>query len=318
MDIRGRLASAILSTLTGCSSMAVWTAPEKTPQPDHSLEAQGANDAFWDAFHHGRYHDIGPVIDRLEAVYLANPRDPQTTAHIGFAHAWRLVERARLDVVPPSITDDAVLGRKYFAEAVRLSPKDARFLGFLGGLELAEASIHGDEKLTRRGYYDLVDARDAWPEFNLFTISYSLSRLPHTDPRYAEAIDDQWKNLDVCADEKVDRKTGDFSKYMSRETTEGPKRACYNSWIAPHNFEGFFLNMGDMLVKNGEPLTARSVYAQAKLSKTYDAWPYKSVLEDRMAAAEHNVEIFRHPKDGERIATPMVFSTFACMGCHQE
>jgi len=39
---------------------------------------------------------------------------------------------------------------------------------------------------------------------------------------------------------------------MSKKTKEGKKRVCWNSWIAPHNFEGFFLNMGDMLVKSGD------------------------------------------------------------------
>jgi hypothetical protein len=56
------------------------------------------------------------------------------------------------------------------------------------------------------------------------------------------------------------------------ETQTGKKRPCSNSWIAPHNFEGFFLNMGGMIVKQGDTATARRVYANARLSKTYDAW----------------------------------------------
>ena len=242
------------------------SAPEKSAQPDQSPNAKAANSAFWDALHQGRYDDIPRVLEGLEAVYLENPRDPITTAHIGFAHTWRLAERARLDHVSPSITDEVVLAHKYFGEAVRLSPRDARFRGFLASLELAEGNIHKDEKLTRRGYFDMMNTKDAWPEFNLFTAGYSMSQLPHTDERYAEALDYQWKTLDVCAEKKVDRRTGDFSKYMVKETTVGPKRACYNSSIAPHNFEGFFLNMGDMVVKAGYPTVARKVYAHAKLS----------------------------------------------------
>ena len=36
------------------------------------------------------------------------------------------------------ITDEAVLARRYFQEAVALHPHDARYLGFLGSTQLAE------------------------------------------------------------------------------------------------------------------------------------------------------------------------------------
>ena len=67
----------------------------------------------------------------LKAAYLANPNDAVTAAHIGWLHIWRLSERARLGHgVGPDITDHAVLARKYFEEAVRLHPGEARYLGF--------------------------------------------------------------------------------------------------------------------------------------------------------------------------------------------
>jgi hypothetical protein len=61
----------------------------------------------------------------------------------------------------------------------------------------------------------------------------------------------QWHTLDKCIEGKIDRANPDYSPYMAKETTEGKKRACWNSWITPHNLEGFFVNMGDMLVKSG-------------------------------------------------------------------
>jgi hypothetical protein len=105
---------------------------------------------------------------------------------------------------------------------------------------------------------------------------------------------------------------------MALETTTGPKRVCRNSWIAPHNLEGFFLNMGDMLVKQGDPATAQRVYANAKLSKTYHEWPFKSVLEDRIEHVAENIALFRDPQPAEKTRTMMILSTFACTGCHQQ
>src|SRR5262245_27814139 len=121
----------------------------------------------------------------------------------------------------------------------------------------------------------LLHAIDSWPEFNLFI----MSRQPANSPRFREGLKWQWRNLCEWVEEEIDRANPDWSKYMPRETTEGRNRVCWNSWIAPHNFEGFFLNMGDMLVKSGDWRTAQKIYANAKLSRDYDRWKYRNVLE---------------------------------------
>jgi hypothetical protein len=298
------------------STIAVWLAPDKTPGA-MTESAKSANAKFWEVFHGGRYDEAPDMLERLTAAYLENPRDAETAAHIAFSHVWLLNEQVRTGVRSARITDHIVLARKYFAEAIRLAPDDQRYRGFHAGMELAEASVHSDEKLTRRGYFDLMKAVDGWPEFNLFTAGYIMSRLPFSDHLYGEGVAYQWQNLDVCVGEKVDRQTVAYDRYMAKETTTGQKRVCWNSWIAPHNFEGFFLNMGDMLVKQGDPATARRAYANAKLSKTYQSWPYRSVLEDRIGQADENVAIFRAPAPSEKTRTMMIASAFACTGCHQ-
>ena len=193
---------------------------------------------------------------------------------------------------PPVITDDAILARRYFQEAVQLDPNEARYLGFLAGATMMEGSIHKDEKLTRRGYFLMQGAVRAWPEFNLFTAGYGVSGRPRDSERFKEGLERQWRTLDLCSGEKIDRSNPDFGKYMSLATSEGPKRACWNSWIAPHNFEGFFLNMGDMLVKSGDWQTARKVYANARYSPAYAQWGFRDALEARITDAQENVARF--------------------------
>ena len=68
-------------------------------------------------------------------------------------HIWRLYERSRLKQIPPEITDNAVLSRKYIGEAVSLDPSDARYLGFHGILMIKVGTIHDDQYLIRKGYY---------------------------------------------------------------------------------------------------------------------------------------------------------------------
>ncbi len=110
----------------------------------------------------------------------------------------------------------------------------------------------------------------------------------------------------------------DYAPYMRLETREGPRRVCWNSWIAPHNFEGFFLNFGDMLVRAGQPETAVTMYRNARLAREFATWPYRAVLEERIASATANIEIFRRAEPAPGAPTLMVRSAFACMACHQE
>jgi hypothetical protein len=217
-------------------AVAVLAAPTKKPATVRSAAAVAADSLFWRTFHGGNYDGIPTALNALTAVYLATPTDAVTAAHIGWLHNWRIAESAREEVLSASITDETTLARKYFQEAVRLNPADARYLGFLSGQMLAEGTIHKDERLTRQGYYRLRDAIKAWPEFNLFTGGYIMSRQPADSPRFREGLEWEWANLDVCIGERINRRDPDYTKYMPLETTQGQKRACWNSWIAPHNF----------------------------------------------------------------------------------
>ena len=314
------LLAAVAAAAAGCARLAEWAAPRKraTTLAERRPSALKADALMWQTLHGGQYERIDDTLTALTAAYLENPRDAVTAGHLGFMHTWRLSERARLDAVPPTITDHAVLARRYFGESVQLDPGDARILGFYGSLLLAEGKIHQDETLTRRGYYTLRDAIDAWPEFNYFTAGYAMSQLPYDSRRYAEALDFQWRNLDVCAGRKIDRQHPSYGEFMVNETKQGPKRVCWNSWIAPHNFEGFFLNMGDMLVKAGQVETATRIYAMARLTRDYPAWKYRDVLEARVRDAQRNVVLFRATDLPGGQSQIMVQSRFACAGCHEE
>jgi hypothetical protein len=311
------LAAAVAGlAVTSYHEIAIRFAPKKRAVTVRAAAAQTADSLFWRTFHSGDYDGIPRAAQALTAAYLETPNDPVTAAHLAWLHNWRTAERARHDSVPATITDDIILARRYFEEAVALNPSDPRTLGFLAGHRLAEGSMHHDERLTRRGYFTMLDAIDAWPEFNLFTAGYVMSRLPSDSPRFRQAIEWEWENLDKCLETRIDRANPDYSRYMSLETRVGVKRVCWNSWIAPHNFEGFFLNMGDMLVKSGDWRTGVKLYQNARLSRQYATWKFRPVLEDRITHAQHNVARF-NAKGPDRNGL-MINSAFACMACHQE
>ena len=254
----------------------------------------------------------------LTAAYLENPNDPRLAAHLGFMHIWKITERERLKINDPLIVNEIILAKKYFSDAVELDPTDARFQGFLGDSILIEGKIFHDEREQVRGYFKLKYAISMWPEFNYFTAGYPMSSLDPHSAQFQEGLSWQWKTLDLCAGTSIDKNNPDFSQYMSRETQQGPSRACWNSWIAPHNFEGFFLNMGDMLVKQGDWQTGIKIYRNAKLSKTYLSWPYRNMLEKRIRYAKENVANFQKSTTYSPDKTIFFNSGYGCVGCHQK
>jgi hypothetical protein len=312
--------SSSCMVMGGCSYIAEHTAPKKQASPTRTAAALKADELFWASLHGGQYEQIQPALEAQTAAFLANPDDAVSAAHVGFLHIWRISERRRLTSLPATITDDATLARKYFQDAVDLQPADARYLGFLASATLIEGTIHQDERLTRRGYFMLLDSIKAWPEFNLFTAGYIMSRQPADSERFKQALDWQWQNIDVCVGERVDRKAAEYGRYMHLQTSQGSKRVCWNSPIAPHNFEGFFLNMGDMLVKSGDWQGARIIYGNARLSATYSQWKYRPVLEERIRDAPDNVALFRSPDEAGSHGDKqmMAASSFSCMACHEQ
>jgi len=307
--------AGLLLFTAGCDALAIRFAPEKTANPATTPLSDQAKQTFWSALHGGRYEQAPAAIRLLTAAYLENPRQPEISLLLAHAHLWTIAERARNQELDPRITDHAILAERYFSEAHRLNPEDHRIPGWLGGVKLALGQIHQDERLTREGYFMLHDAIDLFPEFNYFSAGYIMSSRPKDDDKFQEALDDMWRNLDLCAGEKLDRRNPDYRKLMAQETTSGPKRVCWNSRIAPHNFEGFFLNMGDMLVKKGEVEPARKIYAIAKLSKGYESWQYKALLEERIDQAEERAKQFQVP-DAKHHPEIMFNSAYSCTACH--
>jgi len=281
-----------------------------------------ADTVFWRTLHAGHYDSIPRAMLLLKAAYLQNPRDARTTAHIGFLHAWVSAERARLASVPPTIIDNLILARTYFARAAALDPTDARVQGFHASFEMSDAGVQRDSAAFALALARGRTAIAAWPEFNWFTIGYTLSGRDHASPLFREAVAMQWQTVDACGRTSVDRTNPTAAVVLRAEATEQDprrRRACWNSWIAPHNVEGFFLNMGDMLVKSGDWRTGVQVYALARGMGSYPRWAFRDVLEARIAQAEQNVAAFRRPEaagaDGPRM---MLGSRFACVACHQQ
>ncbi|MDB4913851.1 MAG: uncharacterized protein JWM95_1495 [Gemmatimonadetes bacterium] len=275
-----------------------------------------ADSLFWRTLHAGAYDSIPRAMVAMKAAYLQDPADAQTAAHVAFLHAWRIAERARLQRTSPAITDEAILARRYYDQSIAHERVyDARIHGFDAVFRMVEGDIHHDPALWAEGLRVGREAIVAWPEFNWFTIGYVLSTSPDTSVLFREGLEMQWKTVNSCGRTTVDRSNPTAEAALAALRTEADPlrmRACTNTWIAPHNMEGFFLNMGDMVVKSGDWRAAQKVYALAKGAEAYPSWPFHDILSDRIRDAERNVGEFRKEN------APLMFrSSFSCSACHQ-
>ncbi|RUR20050.1 hypothetical protein ELY21_03100 [Legionella sp. km535] len=307
----------LVVNLSGCEQVALMATPPKKANDSKSKLAVQAKHYFWTSLHHGRYLDIPRINYLLTAAYLENPDDPQLAAYLGFTHIWNITERFRTQDHSPLITNEIVLSKKYFLDALQLDPHNPIYQGFYGDTQLIDGQIYQDKQEEVRGYFTLKKAIQAWPQFNYFTAGYPMSSLPADSEHYKEGLQWQWKTLDLCSRTKINRNNPDYHPYMNKEIHTGKQRACWNSIIAPHNFEGFFMNMGDMLVKSGDVETGIIIYKNAKLSKTYNLWPYKEMLEQRILNARNNAVNF-NKKAATANKSILFNSGYGCVVCHQK
>jgi hypothetical protein len=317
---------AVLILGAGCGYLAVKAAPKKTAKKSDTELSRRAVTGFRQSLAAGEYDRLPESLRLLTAAYLENPRDPTVSFLLGMAHLWRVAERFRLPKQDPTITDDLILADKYLTEAHRLAPDDFRIPGFEGSVKMALGTVHQDEALKREGYFILREGMKKYPEFNLFTMSFVLSRAPREDAKFADAVDYAWKNVDACVGRRVERTAAGVESLTSqmrgalspsaRITGGSPDRACQNPPAAPHNMEGFFLHMGDLLSKKGDVDAARAIYGLARLSPTFASWPYGGILEQRIADAPERASRFA---SGAKPPPEMMFeSSYACVGCHED
>jgi hypothetical protein len=317
-----RLIISILLLFTSVCGISFW----KLTYAEDSCAL--AENYMWDHFHRGDYDSIPKIIQMLDKAYAKDPDDIQTTSHLGFVHLWAFSERARKKV-DSSIIEHVFLSNRYFKEAMLLNPEDARLKGFQSATDICEGALSLKLFMVMKGYFNGFRSINDWPQFNKFAVSLIGSQSRKNSIIYKLALKYQWDLIDDCSCRELSKRTimqnpaQEFTKLF--EELKGNKdplisRACKNSWIAPHNLEGFFLNFGDMLVKDGQLKEAFEIYNAARLCPSYKTWPFASVLEERIKNMNSNKNEFNRPlklitdTDNEQL---FINSKMSCVACHQ-
>jgi hypothetical protein len=306
-----------LSTIALTTSLAAGcTRSGSAPTAPDGAASTVASDAFWAAFLAERYDQLPGVTDELAAAAAASPDDPWASELHAIAIVWRISEAARDPSFDPTqIPPLALAAEQGLAHAHQLAPTDPLILARFGSLEIAIGGVLHDPARLAAGESALDDSVQLYPEFSLFNRARLFFDLPPGAPDAADRVDDFWKKLDRCAGEPVDRAAFDLTRYLAQATDTGPKRVCWNTEHTPHGVEGFFLYMGDALVKRGDPATARQIYANARISPDYASWPFRAELDDRIANAD---DWAARLTDTDPTNDPLLISAApnACASCH--
>ncbi len=278
------------------------------------------NKYFWEQFHEGDISKLDSIIKKLELQLSLDSNNLVANAHLGFAHMWGLSEWQRIPNVGPNVKNHAGLAYKFFSKAYELNPNDARIQGFLADAQMAYGSISKSSKLQRKGYFKGLNSIKQWPEFNKFTIGVTFSSGNPDGKFFQKALDWQWTTLEDCYTSSIDRNDPKIQTFISTEYNHknlGKDRACYNSWIAPHNIEGYFLHMGDMITKTGDYNLAKKIYELAKASPNFSTWVFKDLLERRILNAEKNTTIFL-AKNQKGVDNVIINNSGSlCISCHK-
>lgn len=318
------------------------------------------------------FRQIGILKDEYNTYVIDPPasgRLARAYARMGFLSLWQYLERWRYtpeeltdpQKSPARLVDDC---HKYFLEASKLDSNNAVYSGFSADCSLLKGMVTNNPALIAEGAAKAESALVQLPEFNLFTIAYALSAAPAEirtptgavvpNPMLAAAIKMMYRTLYVCFRSDVENQLDTVPGILMSKAGDIPRmrignqKYCINTAIAPHNFEGFFLIMGDMILKSATASSRNNALHAYRIAKyasglredgkvDYFDWPYKDELERRIAILESGneqnisglVEDIRYvppPETPENfpairsfITRPnkyVYYSNHACMVCH--
>lgn len=330
VKLRSFVLAQRLERITKNSNLFVSSFHDSTPYKSQAEEE--LDKSFIGSLTSGEFEKIDHYISQYSALLPTDPAvtpNPRILARLGFLNIWRFAERFRqlsagasFDQATSQVMFES-LGAcaEYFNKATEIDQKSSIYRGFAADCNLAMAESPNGEKYGMKGLELAAQAIRRNPDFNLFTVAYVLTSLPAERPEFNLGMEMMWKNLDVCFATKIDRSNPDVSGFLRDFMPIGNKRFCLNSETSPHNFEGFFMIFGDLLVKTGQPAIAKIMYANAKLLPSFYTWPSKDSLIQKIATADQNVALYKLP------VLPMTKPTHgtitfhtdkSCMVCHQK
>lgn len=270
--------------------------------PANAARRDALTDAYA-ALTRGDRSSLPSIVAAIDAQSAANPDDRYAVFYAGVFRLWGLAEGGDITGAPGVIDN--------LERAHELLPDDFRVTGFYGMSQVMFGSLTDPQALDT-GLEVLALAVKQQSAYGHFLRATAVSGFPADDPNFKIALTDLLGFGQDCV-------MPDSEGIYHYPTNDEPSRSrvCNDESIVPHVWEGYFLTAGDIALKTGWDATkASALYRSVQTSPHYETWPFKAVLEQRIADAEANAAAYA---DGNPLNDPAtwVLSGNICVGCHQ-
>jgi hypothetical protein len=297
------------------ASLLLACGDERAPQPtgaSGAVQPPSPIASAYAALTAGQTDQAVAAIQALDGLLAREPDNGRAALYSGAMRLWVLAEqRASLDTAQALETSTTAVTR--FQSARALLPDDDRAPGFLGLTRVDLGHALGDAAMVAQGMSDLADGIARFPAYTHFLRALVNDSAGPGSPDLASAVADALAVMDSC--QAVPDASGQYP--YPQGPLDSVRRVCNDQGIVPHVWEGFFIAIGDIVLKAGWPADkARAIYRSAQNSPTFDRWPFAADLQQRIADADARAVLYA---DGDPTNDPPLWSTegHLCVGCHQ-
>lgn len=254
---------------------------DETPDPAEALIAEG--EALFFRALAGETELRAAAIETLADGLAHNPDHARGQLLYGMANLSAVAEDGNMMAV--------LKAQPALDKALELNPDDKRIPGWIGTVKVGGARVLNTGLDEAIAY--MIEAADAFPEFNNVSLAIAFGRLPLDTPWPQMAIDRLHATAD-CG--------GDFD-------------VCRNTEKVPHNNEGALMLFGDVHARVGDLAKARYYYELALASPDAATWRYAGEAQKVLDALEDRVALYL---DEDPANDPVFFAEgrFACVACH--
>ena len=268
-----------------------------------SKAAAAGEGAFWDTVW-GDAPRADEALRLLRRATRQDPRDGRSQFLLGMLHLYRsttaCAEFDFADMCPAGAAEGAA-SQEPLDRASELLAEDTRIAGFRAAATFANGYVRGDDALLALGQERIDTAVEANPLFNSFDLFAVVAPVtPGASTYYQETI---LPLVDYV-----------FSNPGCIQTLP---EICSNAGMAPHNFEGTLILLGDIYAKGGRLADAQTWYGFAQGFGRGSGYRFQAIADERVATAVERVA--RYTNADQADDPPLLGGGGgSCMYCHNK
>ena len=291
--------------------------PTQTVSPEETAIEKKFFNLFWT----GAYEQLDSMKSEIQGFLARKPESILLKSRLAYANLWQWQERFRTEVSSnaPEYVSECV---RLFNELFPVDEKNMVFRGFGTNCVMLAATLNQSDAQKNKAYELAFSAIRGLREYAPFALSYTFLVAPRESVRFKAGLAMLFSVLDVCYGQSIDRERPvTYDKIVPANFKNSAYHYyCENTFMAPHNAEGFLFTLADALLKAGKIEPARIMYENVKKSSGYATFPYQNLVDQRLSNLEKNSADLARPFQALERPDHLVVSSagpYACTICHR-